>query len=372
MMKNQKLQKRNNLSLYVHIPFCNSICSYCDFCKVFYDERLVLPYLNKLETELKSYKINEFKTIYIGGGTPSSLSLNQLKRLLEILKPYSKKVIEYDFEANPESLSKDKIFLLKKYGINRISLGVQSLNPLILKDINRNHTYEDVTKVISCLNVAGITNYNFDLIVGLPNQTLDDIKCDLNHMIALKPKHMSIYSLTINENTIFFNKGIKEVDDCTSRKQLDLVDSILVSNGFIHYEVSNFCLENYESKHNIVYWKDNEYIGIGAGAASFLNGKRYQNTKSIFNYIKNDKLIVEEETVTKEDDINYFIMLNLRLKEGFNDLDFIKKYGFSFIDKYRDKLKKLIDDKLITINNNQIKTTYNGLMLLDRILIELF
>ena len=355
-------------SLYVHIPFCNHICSYCDFCKMFYDDKIVDKYLVVLINELESLKINhKLKTIYIGGGTPSSLNVFQLDKLLNALFNYLDVEYEFTIEVNPENVSEEKIQLFAKYGINRVSVGVQSFDKSILSFLNREHSYDDVKKVVELLNKYDIYNYSFDFIYGIKNQNINVIKNDLNLAVELKPKHLSFYSLILEDNTVLKINEYEEEDQDVVRNQYDFIYSKLGNNGYTRYEVSNFSLKGYESKHNLVYWNNEEYYAIGVGASSYVNGIRFTASKNITNYLKN-KIDKEKYEVEKEKE---YIMLKLRLDKGFNLNDYKSIFNEDFLLKYKSVVESLIDASLVEIKNNYFKTTYEGMMLLDSILVKL-
>lgn len=366
------MKKNNSISsLYIHIPFCQSICDYCDFPKLQYFRIFAEKYLQALKKEINETVENKkIKTIYVGGGTPTSLEDDLFEQLFKIIEPYSKYVDEYTFEANPESLSPKKIELMKRYGVNRVSIGVESTDSKILKSINRRHTLEDVIKAVSSLKEYGINNYNVDLILGLPNVTKTLLKKDLINILALKPKHISTYSLTVHPHTRFYLNKISEPDDDLSYELYSLVHQTLEENGYIHYEVSNFALPGYESKHNFVYWKNEQYYGVGFGAAGFIGNIRYKNTSNFDSYLKGNN-IREEEIVDLKDDLEYQIMLNLRTNQGIDLAYFNNKFNK---DLYREK-KIIIDDYMsqgyLFIDKNHLIATFKGMMILDKIIIDL-
>lgn len=346
-----------NKGLYIHIPFCSNICSYCDFAKVFYNEELVDRYFLSLEKEMESYDIKDISSIYIGGGTPSSLSVPYLERLLKIVDKYNINKISYTFEANIENLYEEKIKLLKKYNVNRISLGVQTFNDDLLKLLNRKHNKNDVIKVINNLIKYNLTNINLDLIYGLPNQTLNMVKEDLDIITSLPITHISTYSLMVNPNTIFGINNIKEQDEDKVREMYDLIYSYLLNKGFDRYEVSNFSKPGYESKHNLIYWKNEEYYGVGLGASGYIDNVRYDNTKSLTKYLNGTTRLNEEKLSQKDIDF-YHIMLGLRLKEGIKVTNKVHK----------ERLDNLIGRGLIEKINDNYKVTDDNLFILDYIL----
>ena len=356
--------------LYIHIPFCQTICSYCDFCKVYYNTSLVNDYLNELFCELNERNINNISSIYIGGGTPSSLNEEQLERLLKKVSNYYQDGMSFAIEANVENLNESKIKLLKKYHINRVSLGVQSFNLELLKIMNRNHDYYKVKEVIDLLKKYEIDDINCDLIYGLPNQDEKILLDDINTMLSLDIKHISTYALMINKNTMMHNWKINEASDEMNRKLYDLIVINLEKNGFKRYEVSNFAKEGYESKHNLLYWKNIEYYGIGVGASGYLNSIRYDNTKSINKYLDHQRE-VEQEILTKGDKEFYHLMLGLRLVKGINIKEFNQTYNCDLLKKYQDKLIPLLEDKLIEINDGYLKITNQNLYIMDYVLKKL-
>ena len=358
-------------ALYIHIPFCKYLCSYCDFTKLQYFSTFVKPYLIKLKEELTSYNIKELDTIYVGGGTPTCLEIDELKELLETIYPYIINIKEYTFEANPDSLTLDKLKLLKRYGVNRLSIGVESTSNKILENISRHHTYEDVIRCVQEAREVGFNNVNVDLILGLPNSTPSLLKKDIDNILALDVEHISCYSLTVNENTKFYIDGVKEPSEDISRQYYDLVSSRLKEKGYIHYEISNWAKKDKYSLHNLTYWKDEQYFGVGLGASGYVNNIRYTNTKSINKYLEGVTRFVEEE-VTPKQDINYYIMLNLRTIFGLNFELFNEKFNIDLYKTKQVEIDEFIKSGFLFIENNTLIPTYEGMMILDSIILKLF
>jgi len=355
-------------SLYVHIPFCEHICSYCDFCKMFYNESMCDKYIDVLLNELKELGITtKLKTIYIGGGSPSSLNINQLERLFVNLSEYLDNEYEFSIEVNPENINEDKIRLFKKYGVNRVSIGVQSFDERILSFLGRKHSYKDVKRCVDLLNKYNIINYSFDFIYGIRDQTIESIDNDLNIVLELNPKHLSFYSLILEDNTLIKVNKYKEEDEDVVREEYDYIYNKLKNNGFNRYEVSNFSFNGYECKHNLVYWNNEEYYAIGVSASSYVDGVRYTTSKNISNYIKG---IINKDSFEVEKEEEY-IMLKLRLEEGINLNEYKSIFCNDFLLKYGSVVNEMIVNKLMEINGNYLKTTYNGMMLLDSILVKL-
>lgn len=356
-------------SLYIHIPFCNSICDYCDFTKLQYFTIFSKPYLKALKKEIESYNIDDLDTIYIGGGTPISLSDEEFEELLKMVLPYAKNIKEYTVECNPESLTETKLRLMKKYRANRISIGVESTDDEILKAINRKHTFNDVKLAIKNARSIGFDNISVDLILGLPNVSKKMLERDIKNIIDLGVDHVSCYSLTVHPNTVFYINGITELESDIERELYDLVNKELGNSGFIHYEISSWS-KGKESLHNLTYWRNEEYYGCGLGASGYIKGWRYKNITNIQSYILGN-FVAEKEKVSVKDDLEYEIMLNLRTRYGLN-LDKIKEiYGYDMFINKHNELTLLQKNGLIKIIDSNIIPTYEGMMLLDQIILKL-
>ena len=272
-------------SVYIHIPFCSDICSYCDFCKIFYNDKLVDRYLLELDKEIKSrYKNKIINTIYIGGGTPSSLNSLQLKKLFNILKIFKTENLEFTFECNIENINEETLKLLKNNGVNRISVGVQTLNEKYIKLLNRHHNKQMVQDKINLMKQF-FTNINIDLIYAIPGQTLKELDEDLEFILKFDVEHISTYSLIIEEHTKLYINNVKNIDEDLDYLMYKHICKKLEHYGFNHYEISNFSKKGYESSHNLVYWDNLEYYGFGLGASGYINNIRYENTKSMNQYL---------------------------------------------------------------------------------------
>lgn len=358
-------------SLYVHIPFCKKICPYCDFVKVLENKKFIDPYINELIKDISFFIDNkfEFETIYIGGGTPSVLSLDNLEKLLSNLQKIIKKNGEFTIEANPESLDEDKLKLFKKYDINRISIGLQTFKKNLLKLLNRDYKidYFNLIKLVK----KYIKNINVDFIYGLPNQSLKDLEEDLINFIKLDINHVSLYSLQVEENTVFYNDGIKEVSSDESSEMYSYILNYLNDNGFNRYEVSNFAKPGFESKHNLTYWKNNKYYAIGVGASGYINNIRYKNNANLSKYIKGIRER-EVETLTLDDVRKYYLICNLRLKEGFDISEYNKQFNKDFLNDYKEQIQYLLSVKAVYIENNRFKCSDYGILTLNLVLEKLF
>lgn len=366
------MRKNNNIhSLYIHVPFCEHLCDYCDFPKLQYFRTFAKKYLTALKTELDSYHIDHrLKTIYVGGGTPTSLDDDLFEQLLEIISPYVEGVNEYTFEANPESLSEKKLALMKQHRVNRISIGVESTDDKVLASINRHHTFSDVKTAISKARKIGFDNLNVDLIIGLPHVSETIFRKDLDNILALGVDHISLYSLTVHPHTVFSLKGIKEPKEDFARKLYDIAEEVLLMNGYIHYEVSNWAKPEKESIHNFTYWKDEQYYGIGYGASGYVGDTRYVNTRNLEKYLSG-QFIEESEIVDLKDDKTYFIMLNLRTNQGIDLDDYQNRFNEDILETKKEEIESFIKDGLLKNENNRLIATYNGMMILDQIILEL-
>ena len=354
-------------SVYIHIPFCNEICSYCDFCKFYYNEELVDKYLDSLEKEIDKYYNNDvIKTIYIGGGTPSSLTKEQLTKLLNITRKFNLELEEFTIEANVESLDEDKVKILKEYGVNRISIGVQTFNYNLLKLLNRVHTKEQVFNTISMVKKY-IDNINIDLIYAIPGETRYDVEKDIDEFIKLDIPHISCYSLIIEENTILNNMHIVYIDDELDYEMYNLICNKLLLNGYNHYETSNYSRSNYESKHNLVYWNNEHYYGFGMSASGYIDNIRYTNTRSINNYLKGNYRL-EEEVLSLNEEIENEFILGFRKIHGLNINKLKTKYNLDI--KKIDFISKLISNNKLVLKDDMLFISNDYIYLSNDILIE--
>ncbi len=358
---------RANTALYIHIPFCTTICGYCDFCKLIYNSSYVDAFLDCLKQEIASYNIKECPSIYIGGGTPTSLSESQLEDLLKFVSPLLKCSGEFTIECNIENTTINKLEILKKYGVNRLSFGVQSFDDQLLQEMNRHHDKDSTFKVINAAKELGFTNLNIDLIYGFKGQSKKDVLNDLETFISLDIPHLSIYSLTIHPHTIFGINNYQEQDEDSNREYYDMILEFLRNHGYARYEVSNFARQGYESKHNQTYWNNDQYIGVGLGAEGYLDNIRYANTKSISDYLLG-KTIISKEQEALFDQMEYEIILRLRTLNGIDKEVFIKRYGTYYLEKLQNIIKKEQIAHLLIEEQNSIKCNDEGLMVLDYIL----
>lgn len=358
------------IGLYIHIPFCKQKCYYCDFISYSDKANCVDEYIDTLIKEYKNYKEQYIiKTIYIGGGTPSYINSKYIQKILKEID--IKNVEEITIEVNPGTITREKLIDYKEAGINRISIGLQSTKENLLKNIGRIHTYNEFVKTYNLARKMGFTNINIDLMLALPGQSIEDLKESVEKVIELNPEHISIYSLILEEGTKLYelieNGTYTLPEDEIERKMYWLVKEMLEKNGYKHYEISNFAKEGFESKHNTDCWKQKEYVGIGAAAHSYLDGKRYSNQEVIEEYIKNynnKEVHEEQDKLSKEKE---FMILGLRKIKGINISDFKSKFNDNPIYIFREELNKLVNEELIEIDLDKIKLTSKGLDLANMV-----
>ena len=363
-------------SAYVHIPFCTQICYYCDFSKVFIKNQPVDSYLEHLIEEYHSYDIKKLRTLYIGGGTPTALSAPQLAFLLEKLtdKLDLSYLEELTIEANPGDLDQEKIAVLKDSPVNRVSLGVQTFNDRMLKQIGRSHLEKDIYENIANLKKAGFDNISIDLIYALPKQTMEDVKTNVAKAIALDIPHMSLYSLILENHTVFMNRmrrgKLPLPKEDLEAEMFEYIIAELEKAGFEHYEISNFSKPGFESRHNLMYWDNAEYYGIGAGASGYVDGVRYKNHGPIRHYlqaVEAGNARVQEEVLTLNEKMEEEMFLGLRKKSGVSKKRFEEKFGLSFENLYGAVVSELTEQGLLVADRDIVRMTKQGLFLGDTV-----
>lgn len=363
-------------SAYVHIPFCTQICYYCDFSKVFIKNQPVDAYLEHLIQETRSYEIGKLRTLYIGGGTPTALSAQQLAYLLTELPKIMdlSEVEEFTIEANPGDLDPDKIAVLKDSQVNRVSLGVQTFDNKMLKKIGRSHQEQDIYDNIRHLKQAGFDNISIDLIYALPGQTMDQVKENVAKAIDLDIPHMSLYSLILENHTVFMNRmrrgKLPLPKEELEAEMFEYIIEELEKAGFEHYEISNFSKPGFESRHNLVYWDNAEYYGLGAGASGYVDGIRYKNHGPIRHYleaVEAGKARITEEHLTLEEKMEEELFLGLRKKTGVSKARFEEKFGVSFDQRYGQVVTSLTEQGLLVPDDKQVRMTKRGLFLGDTV-----
>ncbi len=361
--------------IYIHIPFCKKKCYYCDFISYASRECMVLDYISALKKEIMYTlkKTDKIDTIYIGGGTPSVIECKYIKEILEEIY----KIIGYDknrevtIEINPGTVTQEKIKEYKKININRISIGLQSTNNKLLKDIGRIHTYEQFKETYELVKNENFENINVDLMLALPNQTLEDLEESLKDVIKLNPTHISVYSLILEEKTKMYEmvnkKEVELPSEDLERQMYWKTKEMLEKAGFVHYEISNFAKKGYESKHNSNCWNQQEYYGFGLAAHSYINNMRYSNTENLEEYIqfikeeKYNKVKSIHEIQTKKSKMKEYMMLKLRTIEGIEIKEYKKKFQENPLYIYKNEIEKLTKNELVEVDGDYIKLTNKGL-----------
>lgn len=359
---------------YIHIPFCTQICHYCDFNKVFLKGQPVEQYLNSLDQEmiqtLQANPASNLKTIFIGGGTPTALSGEQLVILMKSVHKNLKinSETEFSIEANPGDLTLEKLKILKEFGVNRLSIGVQTFNDTLLERIGRSHRALDVYTTIENAKACGFSNISVDLMYGLPGQTIDDVEYALDEVFKLDIQHTSAYSLIVEPKTIFYNlmnKGkLRLPSEDLEADMYDLIMNRMHEQGFQQYEISNYAKPGFESRHNLVYWDNDYYYGFGAGAHGYLNGNRHSNIGPINKYIqtiKNGELPIREKlNVTKKEQMEEEMFLGLRKNMGVSIQTFKQKFGEDPLQVYEKAIDEMRNKHLLEIEGDFIRLTSEG------------
>jgi putative oxygen-independent coproporphyrinogen III oxidase len=365
-------------SAYFHIPFCAQICYYCDFNKVFFHGQPVDEYLKAMENEMKrtveAFPTDRLDTLFVGGGTPTVLEMKQLDFFLQnIYKHFRFSIheVEFTFEANPNELSKEKLQLLKEAGVNRLSFGVQTFDDSLLKAIGRTHRYEDVMKTIALAKEIGFENISIDLMYGLPQQTLAQFQTDLEIAFSLDIQHISAYSLIIEPKTIFYNLMRKgKLPLPTEEEEAQMYEEAMRQmeiHGYRQYEISNYARPSFESRHNLTYWNNEEYYGIGAGAHSYVGGVRRANIKPINKYIETVQETgfpyLEVHHVTVSEQMEEEMFLGLRKTEGVSKQRFLEKFGMSVHDVFGRAIAAEKQKGLLEETQTHIRLTHRGKLL---------
>ncbi len=371
------------IGLYVHFPFCASKCKYCNFNSYANKNDLQLKYFQALLKELSMYKSDNIliDTIFIGGGTPSIMFNGCISTLISEIKKtfHVAEGVEITIESNPNSIDKSKAMEWKESGVNRVSVGLQSINTNLLKLLGRPHTRQDYLRAIDDITSSGITNINTDCLIGLPRQKLSDVKKMLSLLVKLKNTHISVYSLILEEDTELYKmvkSGVVKLPK--EEKSLGMYEytcKFLQENGYEKYEVSNFATKGFECKHNLHTWSMHEYIGIGAGAHGFLDNIRYSNVESIEDYISavstENKPIATEEKIDNNELFEETVMLGLRTKYGINLTEIKDKYGINLMNTKKTEINTYLDMKVIEVKDNILRLTEIGYPILNKIILDL-
>lgn len=360
------MQNKEELSLYIHIPFCVRKCGYCDFLSAPADEKARDRYVQALLMEIERYQGTEtadrkIKTLYIGGGTPSTLSVKQLECIMQKIK-YTFNFyddIEASMEMNPGTASKEKCRALYQMGINRLSIGLQSTNDKELKTLGRIHSYEDFLNTYTWCREAGFQNINVDLMAALPYQTVESYTTGLRKIIHLAPEHISAYSLILEEGTPFYqkyNSGCYPLpDEEQERLMYRETEQILAQAGYERYEISNYAKKGYACRHNLVYWQGGDYLGLGLGSSSYMDGVRFHNTTDLNTYVNQGAYVEEREELSVQAKMEEFMFLGLRVMAGVSGMEFEKRFGKTMEDVYGDVLRKHEEEGLLRIERKEAR-----------------
>lgn len=378
--------KQKEIGLYVHIPFCKQKCYYCDFVSYPNKYGMAERYIQCLKKEIVQYATENkvmyehgiepkyvIKTIYIGGGTPSSIDELYIANLLKTIKDNFtvRENAEITIEVNPGTVNKEKLEIYRESGINRLSIGLQAVQDDLLKSIGRIHTFKDFENTYKYARDVGFNNINIDLIINLPNQTLENVKESIKTILNLKPEHISVYSLIVEEGTkmceMVNSKQVALKTDEIERKMYWCIKETLEKHKYMQYEISNFAIPGFESQHNMDCWNQKEYIGVGAAASSFMEDKRYSNIPNLEKYIENiengtpNKNLILDEMLDINSKMNEFMLLGLRKIEGVNIKNFKQKFNVNPIILYCKILDKLNHEGLIEIDENNIRLSRKGI-----------
>ncbi len=358
------MQNKEELSLYIHIPFCVRKCGYCDFLSAPADEKARDWYVQALLMEIERYRGTEtadrkIKTLYIGGGTPSILSVDQLDCIMQKIK-YTFNFcddIEASMEMNPGTASKEKCRALYQMGINRLSIGLQSTNDMELKTLGRIHSYEDFINTYTWCREAGFQNINVDLMAALPYQTAESYTTGLRKIIRLAPEHISAYSLILEEGTPFYqkyNSGCYPLpDEEQERLMYRETEQILAQAGYERYEISNYAKKGYACRHNLVYWQGGDYLGLGLGSSSYMDGVRFHNITDLNTYVNQGAYVEDREELSVQAKMEEFMFLGLRVMAGVSGTEFEKRFGKTMEDVYGDVLRKHEEEGLLQIERKE-------------------
>ena len=369
------------VALYIHIPFCKQKCLYCDFASFANSENLMNDYVEALIKEIKEKTKNiKVRSLFIGGGTPSYLEEKPLKILMDTIKGLNYiDGAEKTIECNPGTLSKEKLQIIKDGGINRLSFGLQTTKDSILKNIGRIHSFKEFEENFILARKLGFNNINIDMMFGLPNQSVKDVKESFEKIMKLNPEHISAYSLIVEEGTPFFNLYNKNLlvlpSEDEEREMYNVAKEYLVNNGYHQYEISNYSKEGKECFHNKVYWRCEEYVGVGIAATSFINNTREKNISSIREYINrihNNQCIIEESVVNNNNDnIEEYMFMNLRMMAGIIESEFEKKFSTSIDSIYKEVINKHIKNGLLKREGGRIFLTEKGIELSNYVMSDM-
>ena len=368
------MKNTNTVGLYIHIPFCRQKCLYCDFPSWAGKEGQMQGYVDALTKEIRKrgteYTDQQVVSVFFGGGTPTTLTIPMLEQLMQaVFEGWNiAEDAEITTEANPGMLDGEMAAALKKMGFNRLSMGVQAWQNRLLKELGRIHTIEVFRENFKAVREAGFTNINTDLMFALPNQTMEDWQETVKNIVAMNPEHISAYSLIIEEGTPFYDryeKGeLKPAEEELDREMYHWAVDYLAEHGYEQYEISNFAKKGRQSRHNRIYWQAEEYLGMGLGSHSYMNGERFHNIYDLQEYIRADgdvSLLKEDiERITEEDALAEFMFLGLRLTEGVSFAGFQERFGQGMKNIYGSQIEELVKDGLLEEDGIGIRLTKRG------------
>lgn len=367
---------KNPKGLYVHIPFCIKKCKYCDFISFCGCDDKFEAYIDMLLEETREYQNEKIDTVFIGGGTPTILNPELLDKLiLGLRKNFDISFdAEFSVEANPKTLTKEKLLVLKNGGVNRLSIGVQSFSDDELKSIGRIHDAKSAYNTVCMVKDSGFSNINLDIMLSLPNQTEETLMNTLKTTVELEPSHISCYSLILEEGTELFceyeNGMYSYPDDEKDRELYHMAVEFLKNNGYNRYEISNFSKEGFSCRHNLKYWNCDEYIGLGVAAHSYIDGVRKYNVSSLDSFLKGDFHEDDILTLSERDKISEYIIMRLRLSDGILEDEFYKRFGKKITDVFPDEIKKLTDSGLLIYDEKRYFLSDYGIDISNSVMCE--
>ena len=364
-------------TLYIHIPFCKKKCLYCSFAVSVGQEQRIGLYLQSLEKEARQYSSEEIQSVYIGGGTPTLMSHDELRQLFSLVRRNFNIIsgAEWTIESNPEELPCSKLELLKEEGVNRISLGVQSLDDKYLRYLGRNHDSSMAIAAFDRIKKIGFDNISIDLMFAFPNQTMSELRADVEAVIQLESDHLSLYTLTVEENSWFYARNIQLEDDQYQSAQYMLVCEILEREGFNQYEVSNFAKPSKASQHNLNYWQGGQYIGLGVGAHSYIEGERFWNTSRLNDYIlslqKGHSAKEGAEVLSVFDQMKEVVLFGLRMNRGISIERTTERFGCFLNGEQKEKVDCFIENGFLIYEDGWLKVSSKGRLVLDELCAQL-
>ena len=367
------------IGLYVHVPFCVRKCNYCDFCSFGVEDCSWRDaYINTLCREIQLYRGKNISidSIFFGGGTPSLLTADEFGTIVERIRECFDVTedVEFTIEANPKTINEDKLSAFINCGVNRLSIGLQSIHKNEQKILGRIHNYDDFLSIYRTARKLGVKNVNVDLMYGIPEQTIDSFKSTLDNVLSLSPEHISLYGLILEEGTPFFEmvNDLNLPEEDSECDMYYLACDKLLENGFSHYEISNYSKDGYACRHNLKYWRDEEYIGVGLAAHSYFEGRRYGNTRDVEKFLAREFALCDGvETIDIESMAYEYVMLALRLKEGFSLRDYKSRFGVDFCKGRENKIRMLAENDLLKIDGDRLSLTEKGFYVSNNILTEL-